>query len=109
MASAIVWRGSSDEYGSWNTICISPRASRSAAFASPVTSRPAIVTRPALGSISRSTSRATVDFPDPDSPTSPKVSPAAIAKSTPSTARTSPSWRRSTALRTGNALRARSP
>ena len=35
---------------------------------------------------SRITVRATVDLPQPDSPTSPSVSPSAIEKLTPSTA-----------------------
>src|SRR5579883_1965509 len=42
---------------------------------------------------SRRITRPIVVFPDPDSPTSPSVSPCAIAKSTPSTAFTSPTWR----------------
>src|SRR5262245_65026713 len=43
---------------------------------------------PPLGSTSRTRLRATVDLPQPDSPTSPKVEPASTAKETPSTART---------------------
>ena len=45
---------------------------------------------PDVGSIRRSTQRPVVDLPQPDSPTSPSVSPRAISKSTPSTARTLP-------------------
>jgi hypothetical protein len=45
-------------------------------------------TLPALGSISRSTSRAVVDLPQPLSPTSASVSPRFTVKETPSTART---------------------
>ena len=41
---------------------------------------------PASGSISRSTSRLTVDLPQPDSPTSASVLPASTVKLTPSTA-----------------------
>src|SRR5215831_6734164 len=48
---------------------------------------------PAVGSISRSTERPTVDLPQPDSPTSPSVSPASIVKLTPSTAKTVPPTR----------------
>ncbi len=47
-------------------------------------------TRPAVGSISRSTSRPSVDLPQPDSPTTPSVSPGRSVRSTPSTARTAP-------------------
>ncbi len=43
---------------------------------------------PASGSISRSTSRLTVDLPQPDSPTSASVLPASTLKLTPSTALT---------------------
>src|SRR6185312_7002719 len=45
---------------------------------------------PPLGSISRRMRRPSVLFPDPDSPTSPSVSPFAMSNDTPSTARTSP-------------------
>ncbi|RPK44073.1 hypothetical protein EES39_17860 [Streptomyces sp. ADI92-24] len=45
---------------------------------------------PAVGSSRCTSSRATVDFPQPDSPTMPRVSPAARSKETPSTARTAP-------------------
>src|SRR5690606_19226504 len=40
--------------------------------------------------ISPITVRPRTDLPDPDSPTRPRVSPGAMAKETPSTARTSP-------------------
>src|SRR5262249_10384503 len=56
---------------------------------------------PAVGSISRSTVRPTVDLPQPDSPTSPSVSPASIVKLTPSTANTVPAARCSSPLRMG--------
>ena len=51
-------------------------------------SRPSKRTVPASGSISRSTSRLTVDLPQPDSPTSASVLPASTLKLTPSTALT---------------------
>src|SRR5690625_5882135 len=41
-------------------------------------------------------SLARVDFPQPDSPTIPRVSPLRSWKLTPSTALTSPTWRRTT-------------
>jgi hypothetical protein len=50
-------------------------------------SSPAKPILPIFPSISRVTSRTSVDLPHPDSPTNPTVSPRAIAKSTPSTAR----------------------
>ena len=45
---------------------------------------------PEVGSISRSTSRAVVDLPQPDSPTSASVSPRFSVNEMPSTARTTP-------------------
>src|SRR5262245_26329820 len=54
-----------------------------------VTSVASSRTEPDVGLMRRSTQRATVDLPQPDSPTSPKVSPVAMSKETPSTARTS--------------------
>src|SRR5665811_2255064 len=45
---------------------------------------------PPVGSISRNIVRPTVDFPQPDSPTRPSVSPCAIEKLMPSTANTVP-------------------
>ena len=60
---------------------------------------------PLVGSISRSTLRATVDLPQPDSPTRPSVSPAPIEKLTPSTACTVPTRRaQQTPPRTGKCL-----
>src|SRR5262245_9727565 len=56
---------------------------------------------PAVGSISRNIVRPTVDLPQPDSPTSPSVSPAPIVKLTPSTANTVPPARCSSPLRRG--------
>ena len=44
------------------------------------------MTVPAVGSISRMIMRPVVDLPEPDSPTSPSVSPLFTEKSTPSTA-----------------------
>ena len=51
-----------------------------------VTSCPSSRIDPEVGSIRRITVRATVDLPQPLSPTMPKVSPAPIVKVTPSTA-----------------------
>ena len=49
---------------------------------------PSKTTLPAVGSSSLTSIRAVVDFPQPDSPTSPSVSPALTLKETFSTART---------------------
>ena len=81
-------------------------ASRAASGASAaldrcVMSRPWNTIRPAVGSISRVSSRPVVVLPQPDSPTIPKVSPAATLRSSPSTARTVPTERRRTPRRTG--------
>src|SRR5207237_379631 len=54
---------------------------------------PANRMRPAVGSLSRSTSRPTVDLPEPDSPTNASVLPASTVKLTPSTAFTCASGR----------------
>ena len=76
-----VWRGLSDEYGSWKTICISRRSGRICARAQ---TRDVAARRsgscPAVGSSSLSISRAVVDLPQPDSPTMPSVSPRAHAE-----------------------------
>ena len=71
---------------------------------SSVRSLPSNRTWPAVGSISRSTRRATVDFPEPLSPTRPSVSRARCRIDTPSTARTRPATRRRKVVCTGNAL-----
>ena len=55
---------------------------------------------PLVGSTSRRMLRATVDLPQPDSPTIPSVSPTPTVKLTPSTACTVPTRRRSTPPRT---------
>ena len=85
-----VMRGSRLLNGSWKTICISLRSGRSADDESVSIRRPRNRTSPAVGSISRSTSRPRVDFPHPLSPTIDRVSPAPSTKSTPSTAATWP-------------------
>src|SRR5215510_16395087 len=57
-------------------------------------SSPLTMMLPSVSSISRKTVRPTVDLPQPDSPTRPSVSPASMAKLTPSTAKTCPVVRR---------------
>ena len=53
-------------------------------------SRPSKMIVPPVGSSRRATQRAIVDLPQPDSPTTPSVSPAFSVKLTPSTALTAP-------------------
>src|ERR1041385_5653978 len=72
-------------------ICISRRSCRKRFLSSESTSWPANVICPAVGSIKRNRQRPTVDLPQPDSPTSPNVSPAKMSNDTPSTARTTSS------------------
>ena len=104
--SPTVWRGSSEEYGSWKTIWkrrrwrlqaqIARRASRST---------PSRRIEPSRGSMMRTIARPTVVLPNPDSPTSPSVSPRLIVRLTPSTAWTQPVVRRRIPLVTGNQTR----
>ena len=67
-------------------ICISFRSPRSARLSSVVTFLSWNHTSPDVGSINRKIDRPDVDFPQPDSPTSPSVSPAMISNETSSTA-----------------------
>ena len=93
-------RGLSEANGSWNTICIERRYGRSAVLLSGAISSPSSLIAPLVGSTNRNTVRATVDLPQPDSPTSPSVSPAPSEKLTPSTAYTVPTCRRKMPPRT---------
>src|ERR1700760_3953036 len=68
-------------------ICISRRRRLSSPPRSESTSLSSNLTSPRVGSMSRRRQRPTVDLPQPDSPTSPKVSPRNISNVTPSTAR----------------------
>ena len=79
------WRGLSEENGSWNTGWISRARSRRSIAAR---LRPSTSTSPALGGSRPRITRASVDLPQPDSPTMPSTSPAGSANDTPSTART---------------------
>ena len=67
-----VRRGLSERYGSWNTICTlaAQRRQRAARWLLP-RERPSAKMSPPVGSISRAMQRATVDLPEPDSPTMP--------------------------------------
>src|SRR6266566_1962206 len=86
--SPTVIRGSKDAYGSWKIICIFCRIRRSRRPRNLVMSWPSKVILPAVTGSSAVIKRARVDFPQPDSPTRPSVSPRRISRSTPSTART---------------------
>ena len=80
MLAPIGIRGSSDAYGSWKMICIRRRIGFSLPLDSAVMSVPSKTIRPAVGSMSRRSARPTVDLPQPDSPTSPSVSPRRMLK-----------------------------
>ena len=99
--AATVMRGFRLANGSWKMICMSRARPRSSCGPIAPTSRPSNSTSPAVGSISRSTQRPVVLLPQPDSPTTPSVSPAASSKLTPSTACTWSTTRRSTPPRIG--------
>ena len=88
--SAMIWlmvlRGFKLENGSWKMICMSVRFFRISSADSFTTSWPSNSTSPAVGSIRRRIARPVVDFPQPDSPTTPNVFPFSIVKVTSSTA-----------------------
>ena len=89
MLSPIGARGSRDENGSWKMICAWARNGVRAGPSRAVISSPPNRMRPDVGSSNRTTTRPRVDLPQPDSPTSPRVSPSSIARLTRSTAWTS--------------------
>ena len=88
--------GESAVIGSWKTIpTAAPRILRSSRSGSVARSRPLKrmrpeTSRPGGEGTSRRTDIAVTDLPQPDSPTSPSVSPGASESETPSTARNSP-------------------
>ena len=90
----IVSTGLSDVIGSWKIIEISrPRTSRIALSLIARMSRPSNrmeppTIRPGFATRRRISDSPVTDFPDPDSPTIPSVSPCASEKETSSTART---------------------
>src|SRR5262245_34908166 len=100
---AMLCRGLSDANGSWKTICICRRSGRKSPSPRLVMSLPSNSIRPSVGLYSRRIARPTVDFPQPDSPTSPSVSPRRMSIVTPSTARMLPMCRsRTSPLLMGN-------
>ena len=70
-----VWRGCSEPYGSWNTIC-TRRQKALVAAARRAARRPCAIRRRRPGARPQ-IARSIVDLPEPDSPTRPKVSPRA--------------------------------
>src|SRR4051812_23367825 len=90
MMSPTVMRGFSDVYGSCSTIWMLRRARRSAEPLSRTMSSPRTMIEPEVGFSRPTSSLASVDLPQPDSPTTPSVSPRRRSMSTPSTARTAP-------------------
>ena len=99
-------RGFSEPYGSWKIIWMSrrQRPHRRGATAS-VMSWPSNQTEPDVTSYSRVMQRASVDLPQPVSPTRPSVSPGCTSSDTPSTAWTTAVPADSACRRTGNVLR----
>ena len=114
-SDSVIWRptrttGLRAVIGSWKIMVIwAPHTWRSSAGSRVVISWPANRTEP-LRSTSRVGSRPMIDrestvFPEPDSPTTPRVSPRSKVRETPSTARTVPRevrkavWRSSTTSR----------
>ena len=89
-----VMRGFNDENGSWKIICISRRSGTSSFSLSECKLVQPFaelnLTLPASGSMARNMQRARVVLPEPDSPTTPKVSARAKSNETRSTAATSP-------------------
>ena len=84
MLSPIVIRGSSDEYGSWKTICRGRGRPRIG------TGLPSSRISPPATGASPTAARARDDLPDPDSPTSPTTWPEGTVRLTSSTTVFSP-------------------
>ena len=101
MMSEIDMRGESDPKGSWNTICMSRRNGRICLNFKPWISLPRKTIGP-FEEISRRMARPSVVLPEPDSPTTPSVSPLRISTLTPSTALMWPTTLRNTPRLIGN-------
>ena len=89
IASPTLRRGLSERYGSWNTICTRRRKARTSLERMCARSTPESRISPLEGSISRTMQRATVDLPEPDSPTMPSVWPLRTSRVTSLAAGTS--------------------
>ena len=79
-------RGLSEPYGFWNTICTVRRNFFAAPSGGSIASTPSSISVPALGFSIRVTSRASVDLPQPDSPTTASVLPVSSENEIPFTA-----------------------
>ena len=77
-----------DAYESWNISCTWRRWARSSRRVRVLMSRSAKWMVPPVGGSRPTTIRPSVDFPQPDSPTIPKVSPRRTVSEIPSTALT---------------------
>ncbi len=82
----MVLRGFSDPYGFWNTSCTTRRKRARASCVAWTASMPPRRSEPALGGSIIVTRRASVDLPQPDSPTTARVRPAASVNEIPPTA-----------------------
>ncbi len=88
--------GFSEAYGSWNTTWRSRRMCRICLRVLPTSSSPSNLTDPEVGGLSWRMALPVVDLPQPDSPTSPRVSPRSRWKVRSQAAWTSPIRRRTT-------------
>src|SRR5438552_18373899 len=104
-ADPMLCLGSREAYGSWKTTCIFLRKGlRRLPFSADITV-PSKVTLPLEGSVSLISVLPRVVLPQPDSPTSPKVSPLLMPIETPSTAFTYATVRLRIPLLDGNHLK----
>ena len=83
----MVWRGLSEPNGSWKIICTLAAIRRHRRSPRRAMSAPSSTISPPAAGTSRRIVLPSVDLPQPDSPTSPSVSPRSTSKLTPSTAR----------------------
>ena len=101
MMSDTDMRGDSEPYGSWNTICMLRRCGRISLKRSSCSGLPMNTIGPSE-EISRRMARPSVVLPEPDSPTTPSVSPLRTSTLTPSTALMWPTVLRITPRLIGN-------
>ena len=84
----IFLRGFNDPYGSWKIICRFLKCFGRRPRVNFLTLSPSNVISPSAGFKIPTIAFPNVDFPQPDSPTSPRISPGLRPRSTPATART---------------------